>query len=99
MSVTTMPLKVVHQVKRFRERLQPRVIVGDLARAGLLHDYFLYESQSGARIGGNCVANVTVTADRVELEQGGVTTRSERAVDPFKQVESYLGSLPMSNWT
>ena len=97
--IDTASFKVAYQGRWFRERPEPRAIVQDLERAGILHDYFLYERQGKARIGCNCLAKVTVTADSVELEHAGVTTRSEPVTDPFKQVESLLHTLPLSNWT
>ena len=68
-------------------------------RAGVLHDYFLYERQGEARIAGDCLARVSVESDRVSLEWDGVQLHSEPACDPFKQVESLLHSLPIPHWT
>ena len=94
-----MAFKVAYQGQWFRERPEPRAIAEDLARAGIVHDYFLYEKQGEARIACNSLARVSVAEDRVRLEWEGGETRSEPAGDPLKQVESFLGSLPLSHWT
>jgi salicylate synthetase len=94
-----MAFEVAYQGRWIRERPEPRDIAEELARAGVLRDYLLYERQGEARIACDCLARVTVSADSIRLERESGETRSEPADDPFKQVESFLGSLPLSHWT
>jgi salicylate synthetase len=91
--------KTFHGKRRPQGRPDPRAVAEELVRAGVMHDYFLYEKQGEARIAGDCLAKVTVASDRVSLEWEGVQLHSEPAGDPFKQVESLLHSLPIPHWT
>jgi len=91
--------RTFHGKRRPQGRPDPRAVAEELVRAGVMHDYFLYERQGEARIAGDCLAKVTVASDRVSLEWDGVQLHSEPAGDPFKQVESLLHSLPIPHWT
>lgn len=95
----TRTAKAVHYEPCPRGPIDACDVAEDLVRAGITRDFFLYEKQGETRIGCDCLAKVSVTADQVLLEVDGDTVRSEPARDPFKQVESFLGSLPFSNWT
>jgi len=69
-----------------------------LLQAGIFSSYVMYEKEGEIRIAGNEIARVSVSQDSVRLTGLG-TSRSERAIDPFKQVGELLGTLSIRDWT
>jgi salicylate synthetase len=83
----------------FRARPEPCAVAEDLIGSGLARDYVLYERPGEARIAVDFLARITLSANRLYMEQAGGPIISEPAVDPFKQVESLFESLPLPAWT
>ncbi|BBC27140.1 salicylate synthase [Pseudanabaena sp. ABRG5-3] len=76
----------------------PQSLLQNLLDIGLFSNYMLYQSDRETRIAGNALANIAVSAEMVICRCMG-QTQSYPVVDPLKQVEEVLGSLPIENWT
>ncbi|MBV9388837.1 MAG: salicylate synthase [Chroococcidiopsidaceae cyanobacterium CP_BM_ER_R8_30] len=77
---------------------EPLVVLQNLLQAGLFSDYVMYECENEVRIAGNALAKVAVDSQNVLMNSMRLT-QSESASDPLKQIESFLASLPIENWT
>ncbi len=76
----------------------PQSLLQNLLDIGLFSNYMLYQSDRETRIAGNALANIAVSAETVTCNCMG-QTQSYPVVDPLKQVEEVLASLPIENWT
>jgi salicylate synthetase len=94
-----MTIDGVREERLFRGRPEPSAVAEDLVRSGLMRDYVVYERPGEARIAGDFLARISLSADRIYMERAGGPTVSEPAVDPFKQVECLLDSLSLPVWT
>ncbi|KYF89985.1 salicylate synthase [Sorangium cellulosum] len=70
-----------------------------LLDAGVLDDYLVYDSGTETRIVGGCLARVLLSGDALVLEGPSGARRSERAHDPFKQIERVLAEAGIPDWT
>ena len=77
---------------------EPISVLQNLIKAGIVSNYVLYESQNEVRLAGNELAKVSVSQNFISIDGVG-KSYSEPAIDPFKQVEKFLASLPIKNWT
>lgn len=78
---------------------RPHSILKGLLDAGVLDDYLMYESGTEARIVGGCLARVLLSGDDLVIEGPSGARRSERARDPFKQIERMLAEVGIPDWT
>ena len=69
----------------------------DLLQKGVISDYIMYQDGEEVRIAGNMLFKVSVSSEAVTLE-GTEKKLSVPITDPFKQVESFLMSLPIVGW-
>lgn len=76
----------------------PQSLLQNLLDIGLFSNYMLYQSDRETRIAGNALANITVSAETVTCSCMG-QIQSLPVDDPLKQVEAFLASLPIANWT
>ena len=88
---------------KYRETFVPGqreaiIVLHNLLEAGIFSKYVLYEGKDEVRIAGGELAKVTVTQDKILLNDGGKSA-VEPVNDPFKQIESLLNSLSIENWT
>lgn len=77
---------------------EPLVVLQNLLQAGLFSEYVMYESENEVRIAGNALAKVAVDGQNVSMNSLRLA-QLEPATDPLKQIESFLASLPVENWT
>jgi len=73
-------------------------VLQNFLQANIFSNYLLYEGKNEVRIAGNELVKVSVSQDAV-LFKGIDTSYSETISDPLKQVEGWLESLPIENWT
>jgi salicylate synthetase len=78
---------------------RPHSILKGLLDAGVMDDYLLYESGTETRIVGGCLARVLLSGDELIIEGPSGPRRSERARDPFKQIERMLAEVGIPHWT
>ncbi|MEG4573878.1 salicylate synthase [Microcoleus sp. N3A4] len=76
----------------------PLIVLQNLLDSGIFSKYVMYKSENEVRIAGNVLAEISVSSHDVSLAFMG-EIKSEPIVDPLKQVESALASLPIENWT
>ncbi|MCC3583549.1 MAG: salicylate synthase [Microcoleus sp. PH2017_30_WIL_O_A] len=74
------------------------ILLQNLLDAGIFSKYVMYKSENEVRIAGNVLAEISVGSHDVSIACMG-EIKSEPIVDPLKQVESALASLPIENWT
>ena len=77
---------------------EPTIVLNNLLQAGIFSKYAMYEGKDETRIAGGELARVSVSQHEVSLE-GLDISKSEPISDPLKQVEGFLNSLALENWT
>jgi salicylate synthetase len=76
----------------------PIVVLHNFLESGIFSNYVMYEGKNEVRIAGNELAKVSLSQDFISINGLGKSS-SELAIDPFKQAEYLLNSLPIADWT
>jgi salicylate synthetase len=76
----------------------PQSLLQTLLDIGLFSTYMLYQSGSEVRIAGNALCSISVSSETISSHVMG-KVQTQPIVDPLKQVESVLASLPIEGWT